>query len=523
MDETIFPCRGYALERIIRDWSTDQQSLHAGSRILKVRDDSGTLYFVREVSAKRLGTSFKPWDLAAREGAVLQENHLAHVAHVHDYFEREQEDGDTRRYVISEWIEGKNLRELVQEGKCFTADEVIDIGVQMAAILRETATRGIVHRDVKPSNIMITAEREIYLTDFGFLQTQEKELGGSTIAGTIGYMAPEQLWGRATPQSDIFGLGATMAYLLTNGKEPHEMELAENLTPKIRPQLQSKIEEGLIDVNLVEICERAMHPLPEGRYKNAGELREALERCQRGLPKEEELIQQKMKEWSLNLERSYEISRYHDDGLSDRLVPLAVISGGILGTIVGMFYLTEGWSPMERLEGMLLGGVSSLVLGMGYKILDKAALTLYRRFRESKSKKPRDLVELEDFFLWGELKGKTKIRSAICIDEHTEMYMIISEKKCYRLSIERKEDRLLHYFGSHFGDIVAEEKEGNIEVLAKRMYKEEKYETMRQKLEQFVGIINERKQKYHLQNRLPAPLEKREQMLLIGKERDKEE
>jgi serine/threonine protein kinase len=91
----------------------------------------------------------------------------------------------------------------------------------------------VIHRDIKPSNILLTSDRsahqvgELYLVDFGSVQTAVRETGTMTIVGTYGYMPPEQFSGRAFPASDLYSLGATLIYLVT-GTHPADL-LQEDL------------------------------------------------------------------------------------------------------------------------------------------------------------------------------------------------------------------------------------------------------------------------------------------------------
>jgi serine/threonine protein kinase len=88
----------------------------------------------------------------------------------------------------------------------------------------------VIHRDIKPSNILLKAlggdDYEVYLIDFGAVANPQVQGGGSTVAGTFGYMAPEQLTGKPCPASDIYSLAAVAVYLIS-GRSPADMPMKD--------------------------------------------------------------------------------------------------------------------------------------------------------------------------------------------------------------------------------------------------------------------------------------------------------
>ena len=106
-----------------------------------------------------------------------------------------------------------------KRSKQFSEKETLLIAKKIATILVQLQTSyspPIIHRDIKPSNILYNVQtQEVYLIDFGSVANPQKRTGGSTIAGTFGYMPPEQIFGDVAPQSDFYALGATMLHMLT--------------------------------------------------------------------------------------------------------------------------------------------------------------------------------------------------------------------------------------------------------------------------------------------------------------------
>ena len=138
---------------------------------------------------------FKQLDLFTREVEILQSIHTQGVP---EY--RESIRGNAEFYLVEEFVPYPSLQQLLDEGKKFDEATVLTIISRTAAILHVLETQyqpPIIHRDITPSNIMINLrdgnEMDIHLIDFGSVVLPEKQKEGSTIAGTFGYMPPEQL------------------------------------------------------------------------------------------------------------------------------------------------------------------------------------------------------------------------------------------------------------------------------------------------------------------------------------------
>ncbi|WP_152657171.1 serine/threonine-protein kinase [Oceanobacillus sp. CFH 90083] len=137
--------------------------------------------------------------------------------------------------VVIEKLEAVDLSEIVEKGKKFTWEEILDIAKQLADIIQAFHQNkpAIVIRDIKPSNILLAEDRQVYLVDFGISATVE-QAGQVNALGTIGYAAPEQFEnGVVDLRSDLFSLGAVLFYLVSNGKNiyasDHEIILRNRL------------------------------------------------------------------------------------------------------------------------------------------------------------------------------------------------------------------------------------------------------------------------------------------------------
>lgn len=129
-------------------------------------------------------------------------------------------DGDAQ-WLVTEYLAARSLEELVDDDGPLPEDRVRRIGVQLAAALADMHARGIVHRDVKPGNVLVTADDVAKLTDLGIARwTEVTRTGGAQLTGTLGYVAPEVADGaEAGPASDVFSLGATL-YAAIEGRSP---------------------------------------------------------------------------------------------------------------------------------------------------------------------------------------------------------------------------------------------------------------------------------------------------------------
>ena len=126
--------------------------------------------------------------------------------------------------LVRDFVDGESLQERIEAGRSYDEAEVVDIAGQLLDILAYLHGQSppIIHRDIKPANVILGSDGRVHLVDFGTVQAEvARETGGSTIVGTAGYVAPEQLMGRAAPASDIYALGVTIASLLS-GMAPTE-------------------------------------------------------------------------------------------------------------------------------------------------------------------------------------------------------------------------------------------------------------------------------------------------------------
>lgn len=175
--------------------------------------------------------SWKEYELFRRESDVLSGLNVQGVAKFYASFEVLEGDMPAV-YIVQEYIDGRSLDAMLRGGYRFSINQVFDIAKKLLAILEALHHHDpvVIHRDIKPSNILMKSNSdgsfEVYLIDFGAVANPKVQGGGSTIAGTYGYMPPEQLTGNPSPASDIYALGATLVRLLS-GVELSEMQVLQ--------------------------------------------------------------------------------------------------------------------------------------------------------------------------------------------------------------------------------------------------------------------------------------------------------
>lgn len=187
---------------------------------------------------------------------------------------------DDVEYIVMELIDGITLKQYLQKKSVLDPSEVLDFTIQTAKALEHAHSKGIIHRDIKPQNIMLLKDGMIKVADFGIasLENTVEENNGETV-GSVHYIAPEQARGEAPDaRSDIYSLGIVMYEMLT-GKLPYvgnsDVEVAvkhmntDPVTPRdIVPSIPEELE---------RICLKAMNSNIDERYQSASEMLADLE------------------------------------------------------------------------------------------------------------------------------------------------------------------------------------------------------------------------------------------------------
>jgi eukaryotic-like serine/threonine-protein kinase len=206
---------------------------------------------------------------------------VAQLAHpnIVTVIDRGEEDG--RQFIVFEYVEGENLKALVSNGP-LPVDEAVRLGSQVARALGFAHSRGLVHRDVKPQNVLLNEDGQAKVTDFGIARSLDVHgvTQTGTVLGTSDYIAPEQARGQQVDQkTDVYSLGVVLFELLT-GEVPYEgdnfvavaMQHVNEPVPSVLEQRPD------VPVRLARAVQQAMAKHPEERPEMEDLVRE-LEAC----------------------------------------------------------------------------------------------------------------------------------------------------------------------------------------------------------------------------------------------------
>ena len=210
-----------------------------------------------------------------REAKIVARLDHPHIVPVYDFAER-----DGQPYLVMKYIEGQTLKQLMDDHPP-ALDEIVRLTDTIAGALSYAHQQGVLHRDVKPSNVIIAPDGTPYLTDFGLarvVQTGESTLSAGMIVGTPNYVSPEQAEGQRelTEQSDVYSLGVMLYQMVVgqlpfNAKTPYStihMHIYEPppLPSEINPEIPTEVEMVLL---------RALEKAPDNRYPTPPALAEA--------------------------------------------------------------------------------------------------------------------------------------------------------------------------------------------------------------------------------------------------------
>ncbi len=231
--------------------------------------DGGAPVALKELRLEQ-ADAWKTVELFEREARVLANiQHAAIPAYV-DHFTVE---GDSGRifYLAQQLVPGRSLGDMVANG--WRADEPrarrIAEDVLGALQYLHALRPPVYHRDITPMNLVLGPEGKVWLVDFGAVRDiyRSTASGGSSVAGTFGYMAPEQLRGVARPESDLYGLASTLLHILS-GRAPADMP-QRKLKPEFRPFVR-------VSPALVAWLDKAIEPVPEDRFPSVARALDAL-------------------------------------------------------------------------------------------------------------------------------------------------------------------------------------------------------------------------------------------------------
>jgi len=261
----------------------------------------GRFEIEKVVNRSGMASIFRAIDKKTGQVVAIKVPHLQFEADPGFYsrFERELEIGrklnhpnilrfvdvpeQTRPYIVTEYLEGKTLADLLVETRPFPVEDAIQVVSRLCDALAHMHEKNIVHRDLKPANIMLCTDGTLRIMDFGIAKSMEARrltfVGFSTTMGTPDYMAPEQVRGkRGDSRTDIYSLGA-MLYEMTTGSVPFDglnpfmvmnsRVSGDPLSPRrLNPDISPELEETIL---------HAMERNPRFRFATVLEMKEELE------------------------------------------------------------------------------------------------------------------------------------------------------------------------------------------------------------------------------------------------------
>jgi serine/threonine protein kinase len=258
------------------------------------RGGMGVVYKAQDTKLKRtVALKFLPQELThiseVKERFMREAQAAAALDHPHICTVYEFDETEEKTFISMAYIEGESLKKKIESGP-FELNEALRIAIQAAEGLQEAHKKGVVHRDIKSANIMVTEKDEAKIMDFGLARVTGTTLvtkEGMTM-GTIAYMSPEQARGEKVDQrTDIWSFGVVL-YEMFSGQLPfkgdHDQAIVYSiLNEKPKPIMDLHTE---IPMSIEQVVAKALEKNPDERYQNIDELLDDLRSISEGIEPE---------------------------------------------------------------------------------------------------------------------------------------------------------------------------------------------------------------------------------------------
>jgi serine/threonine-protein kinase len=209
---------------------------------------------------------------------------VAQLSHPHIVTVIDRGEDGGQQFIVFEYVDGENLKQLVERTGPLPTRRAVELALEIADALAFAHKHGLVHRDVKPQNVLLTPDGDAKVTDFGIARSIDVEHGMTqtgTVLGTSNYLSPEQASGKATtPSTDVYSLGIVLYELLTAEVPfPGENFVAVAMKHINEPPPDLLDQRPDVPLRLAAAVERAMEKDPDRRFETMNEFASELRQC----------------------------------------------------------------------------------------------------------------------------------------------------------------------------------------------------------------------------------------------------
>ena len=234
----------------------------------------GTVYLAHDTWIDKKVAIKVPHRQGMDFGDLLREPRLlASVSHPNIVSITTAEKQDNVFFIVMEYVQGETLESLIAAHGALDLNRGLDFTCQICNAVDHAHRQGVIHRDLRPANVLVAENDMLKVADFGTSRFLEIAAHGTTVIGSPPYMAPEQFQGKAVFASDIYSLGITMYQMLT-GMLPYDTPAPADLDKLMSGELVSppRLKNPAIPKAISDIVMRAMAPEIPARYQRASEL-----------------------------------------------------------------------------------------------------------------------------------------------------------------------------------------------------------------------------------------------------------
>jgi eukaryotic-like serine/threonine-protein kinase len=302
----------------------------------------------RYVALKLLSSSFRKTqdmhDRFLREARAAGAIQHANIVTVYDLGESEGQ-----LYIAMELVEGRDLADMIALRDPLALERKLDITIEVLTGLHFAHQRGVIHRDVKPSNVRVMPDGRVKIMDFGIARLQKADVTGSgAIVGTPTYMAPEQITnGAITAATDVFSVGC-MLYELLSYQRPFQAESVHGVLYQVlttEPRALRTVAPS-IPAALERVVAKAMNKVPHERYESAGQMMAMLQQIRSALSGADDEATQPLGRWTPLPQPVLKLISY-----ASIRARLAVL--GALAAVVVLLLFSPGQASDERPRAVL--------------------------------------------------------------------------------------------------------------------------------------------------------------------------